>query len=158
MAAVDAAGFPTRPATNELVEAAWGASVRDRLIVKAGIGSWQDGSALGAAIVDLFTVTIPAQTMATTLYVSSAWSARSQGAGGGTATADLYFLGPGAPAPTIGPWKLDADGTSWSGLSMNWAVNLAASANPSFKLRFTGAGGPGLYRAIAQASYMLVVA
>lgn len=157
MAAVDSAGFPTRPASNELVEAAWGSAVRDRLVVKAGWSHWDDGNSLGAAIVDLFTVTIPTQTMATSLFIHTSWMAKSQGAGGGTAVADNYLIAPLFATPSVGPWDLPASGTSWSGASQQWVGTIAANQSPSYKVRFTGAGGPGLYRVYCQSTYLLVV-
>jgi hypothetical protein len=157
MAALDSAGFPTRPAANELIESQWGGAVRDRLIVKHGFGQWSDANALGAAIVDLFTVTIPVQQIATTLYLHATWWARSSGAGGGTGAGDAYLLGPNTPSAFVGPWVLPADGLNTSGLSLVWAANITAGQNPSYKIRFTGSGGPGLYRVLAQSSYLLVV-
>jgi hypothetical protein len=160
MAAVDAAGFPTRPASNELIESAWGTAIRDRVIVATGSGAWIDGTQLGNAIVDLFTVTIPAQAIATTLHIVTTWQARATAAPGGTtATGDVYILNPpGTPLAPVGPFRLDTDPTIWNGLSQSWTQPLAAGANPSYKVRFSGNSGSGFSRVYASTWYLLVVA
>lgn len=137
MPATDAAGFPTRPAANELIESAWGGAVRDRLVVKRGSGIYSDVASIPNAVTDLIIVDIPTQAIDVIVDVRATWSVRMTGGGGGWVAPDVIRQPSGPVFTQGGPFDCTANTALWTSMSMLTSYIVTAGAVAGYKVRIT---------------------
>lgn len=156
MAATDSAGFPTRPAANELIESAWGSAVRDRLFVKRLSGIYSDVASIPNAVTDLIVVTIPTQAVNVIVDVRVVWQVRMTGAGGGWCAGDIIQPPTGGATFGVGPVDCTANTSLWTSFSMLASYNVAAGAVVGYKVRVTPTAATAGVRCVAMTQATVV--
>lgn len=137
MAAVDAAGFPTRPLSNELIESAWGSAVRDRLIVAAGHGEWiLPGNPLNNGQQRLWDQAVPTQAITTRLLT---WTTVGMAAATGTAAGSgdaftTYGAAGAVVSPTFGPIVLAAFAGYYTFMSQHYGLTIPAGEPTAYSV------------------------
>lgn len=152
---VDAGGWPTNVAPNELIESAWGnAVVKGLLGVPVGAGVNAIGPHIQGAIGNiLHTAVSPVLTYATRLVISASCWAGSDSSGLGGIQFGILTNVAGANGPQTPQVATQAGGT-YGHANMPWSYVVPAGGSPEFAVTAAWTTGSGTVYTAAQVTWV----